>query len=70
MLAINSELDKLFGGSFTTLNFVEDLAAQSGIPSSNLTLINEEDTYAHNDPNGAYPANALLEHLVPFLAEL
>ena len=29
MLAINSELDKLFGGSFTTLNFVEDLAAQS-----------------------------------------
>ena len=70
MIAINSELDKLFGGSFTTLNFVEALAAQSGIPAENLTLINVEHSYAHNDPNGAYPTNALLENLGPFLKGL
>ena len=32
-----------------------------------MTLINEENTYAHNDPNGAYPTNAFVEALVPFL---
>lgn len=67
ILAINSELDKLAGGSFTTLNFAEDLAEQSHIPAGNVTLINEEETYAHNDPNGAYPTNAFVEALVPFL---
>ena len=67
ILAINSELDKLGGGSFTTLNFAEDLAEQSHIPAGNVTLINEEETYAHNDPNGAYPTNAFVEALVPFL---
>jgi pimeloyl-ACP methyl ester carboxylesterase len=67
ILAINSELDKDLGGGFTTLTFAEDLAKQSGIPMKNLTLINEEDTYAHNDPNGAYPTNAFVEALIPFL---
>ena len=67
ILAINSELDKLFGGGFTTLNFAEELAEQSHIPAGNVTLINEEETYAHNDPNGAYPTNAFVEALVPFL---
>jgi pimeloyl-ACP methyl ester carboxylesterase len=67
ILAINSELDKDLGGGFTTLTFAEDLAKQSGIPKENLTLINEEDTYAHNDPNGAYPTNAFVEALIPFL---
>ena len=70
ILAINSELDKHFGGGFTTLTFAEDLAAQSGIPNSNVTLINAENEYAHNDPNGAYPNNKLVEHLVPFLEGL
>ncbi len=70
ILAINSELDKDLGGGFTTLTFAEDLAEQSGIPKENLTLINEEDTYAHNDPNGAYPTNAFFEALVPFLKAL
>jgi pimeloyl-ACP methyl ester carboxylesterase len=70
ILAINSELDKLFGGGFTTLNFAEDLANQSHIPPENVTLINEENTYAHNDPNGAYPTNAFVEALVPFLKGL
>ncbi len=67
ILAINSELDKHFGGGFTTLTFAEDLAKQSKIPPENVTLINEENTYAHNDPNGAYPTNAFVEALVPFL---
>ena len=67
ILAINSELDKLFGGGFTTLDFAEELAAQSKIPAENVTLINEEETYAHNDPNSAYPTNAFVEALVPFL---
>ncbi len=67
ILAINSELDKLFGGGFTTLNFAQDLAEQSHIPLGQVTLINEEETYAHNDPNGAYPTNAFVEALVPFL---
>jgi len=68
ILAIDSELDKLFGGGGTTLNEAEILAAQSGIPNSNLTLIEEENSYAHNDPAGATPAdNEFFKHLVPFL---
>ncbi len=67
ILAINSELDKFAGGGFTTLNFAQELAEQSHIPMGQVTLINEEETYAHNDPNGAYPTNAFVEALVPFL---
>jgi hypothetical protein len=59
ILAINSELDKLFGGS--TLTAAEVLAEQSGIPHENLTLINVENTYAHNDPAGADPEGEGLE---------
>ena len=33
----------------------QQLAQQSGIPMSNLTLANYQSTYAHNDPAGAYP---------------
>ncbi len=43
------------------------LAAQSGIPASHLTLVDEHGTYAHNDPAGAYPHNVFFDHLVPFL---
>jgi hypothetical protein len=32
-----------------------------------VTLVNEENTYAHNDPNGGYPNNEFVAHLVPFL---
>ncbi len=70
ILAINTELDKKLGGGFTTLTFAEDLANQSHIPPEQVTLINEENTYAHNDPNGAYPTNAFVEALVPFLKGL
>jgi pimeloyl-ACP methyl ester carboxylesterase len=71
ILAIDSELDKLFGGEQTTLNEAEALAAQSGIPSSNLTLIEEKNTYAHNDPAGATPEdNEFFKHMVPYLEEI
>jgi pimeloyl-ACP methyl ester carboxylesterase len=43
------------------------LATQSHIPVSNLTLVNRQSTYAHNDPAGAYPDNAFFNQLVPFL---
>jgi pimeloyl-ACP methyl ester carboxylesterase len=71
ILAIDSELDEIFGGGQTTLTEAEQLAAQSGIPSSNLTLIEAESSYAHNDPAGATPANnEFFEHIVPFLEEI
>jgi pimeloyl-ACP methyl ester carboxylesterase len=46
------------------------LAAQSGIPMSNLTLANYQSTYSHNDPAGAYPNNAFFSRLVPFLGKV
>jgi pimeloyl-ACP methyl ester carboxylesterase len=68
ILAIDSELDKLFGGEQTTLTEAELLAKQSGIPESNLTLIEEKNSYAHNDPAGATPEiNEFFKHMVPFL---
>ncbi len=70
ILAISTELDKLLGKGFSTLTSAEILAEQSKIPSENLTLIDEEDTYAHNDPAGAYPENEFMNHLVPFLEGL
>lgn len=43
------------------------LAAQSGIPASNLLLIARPETYAHNDPNSAYPRNEFVDGLVRVL---
>jgi pimeloyl-ACP methyl ester carboxylesterase len=70
ILAISSELDKALGGSVLTA--AEVLAEQSGIPHENLTLIDKESEYAHNDPAAAEPAggiegNAFYAGLVPFL---
>ncbi len=65
ILAVDSELDKLLAGN--TLEAAELLAAQSGIPAANLTLIPEEATYAHNDPAGAFPDNEFFNKMVPFL---
>ena len=67
ILAIDSELDKKLLGPRASLIAAEVLAEQSGIPKQNLTLINEEETYAHNDPAGAYPKNAFFEALIPYL---
>jgi hypothetical protein len=44
------------------------LAKQSRIPSRNLTLVNRQGTYAHNDPAGAYPNNVFFRNLVAFLS--
>ncbi len=52
------------------LTAAQTLAAQSGIPSSNLTLVDEHTAYAHNDPAGAYPNNVFFDHLVPYLQKV
>jgi len=70
ILAINSELDTMFGEGFNTLKFAEGLAEQSAIPGGNVTLVDVRSSYAHNDPNGAYPNNEFVSHLVPFLEGL
>jgi pimeloyl-ACP methyl ester carboxylesterase len=46
------------------------LARQSGIPERQLTLVNRQSTYAHNDPSAASPDNEFLDNLVPFLATI
>ena len=46
------------------------LASQSHIPAGNLTLVNRQSTYSHNDPAGAYPTNAFFAELVPFLRRI
>ncbi len=46
------------------------LAAQSHIPKRNLTLVNRQSTYAHNDPAGAYPHNIFFNYLVAFLRKV
>jgi pimeloyl-ACP methyl ester carboxylesterase len=54
-------------GGQNVLTAAQQLAKQSHIPMRNLTLINRQSTYAHNDPAGAYPRNVFFAHLVPFL---
>jgi len=54
-------------GGEEVLQVAQLLAAQSHIPAKNLTLVNRQSTYSHNDPAGAYPVNAFFAHLVPFL---
>ena len=49
------------------LDAARTLAAQSRIPRRNLTLVNRQGTYAHNDPAGAYPHNDFFDNLMPFL---
>jgi pimeloyl-ACP methyl ester carboxylesterase len=80
ILAIDSELDKLFGGEQTTLTEAKLLAEQSGISTEEcsalttegcVTLIEEKNSYAHNDPAGATPEiNEFFKHMVPFLKEI
>ncbi len=57
-------------GGAGVLATTKALAAQSGIPQSNLTLADYSDTYAHNDPAGASPHNAFFSRLMPFLAKV
>jgi len=46
------------------------LANQSSIPLANLSLLDRHETYAHNDPAGAFPQNDFVDQLVPFLHHL
>jgi pimeloyl-ACP methyl ester carboxylesterase len=48
----------------------QQLAKQSHIPKRNLVLINRHNTYAHNDPAGAFPNDVFFDHLVPFLSRI
>jgi pimeloyl-ACP methyl ester carboxylesterase len=62
-----------FGARLGGAGVLEDariLAGQSHIPVSNLTLVDRQSTYSHNDPAGAYPNNAFFDHLVPFLKKV
>jgi hypothetical protein len=54
-------------GGAEILAEIRQLARQSGIASSHLTLIYRHAAYAHNDPAGAYPRNVFFSHLVTFL---
>ena len=57
-------------GGTRVLDAARALAQQSGLPASKLTLINRQGSYAHNDPAGAFPHNAFLDNLVPFLRKI
>src|SRR5262249_10405386 len=46
------------------------LASQSNIPPENLSLLDRHETYAHNDPAGAFPQNDFIDQLVPFLRQV
>jgi hypothetical protein len=48
----------------------QTLADQSGLPNREVTIVDRHNTYAHNDPNAAYPKNAFVSHLVPFLQRI
>jgi pimeloyl-ACP methyl ester carboxylesterase len=57
-------------GGQRVLDAATILANQSGIPLDHLTLVDRHDTYAHNDPNSAFPQNDFIDELVPFLAKI
>jgi pimeloyl-ACP methyl ester carboxylesterase len=57
-------------GGEKVLDATRALARQSHIPMHNLTLVNRQGTYSHNDPVGAYPNNIFFTHLVEFLRKL
>ena len=58
----------LFGTDGITA--LQTLASQSGIPSGNVTAIDEHAVYAHNDPIGAYPTNGCVPALRSFLSAI
>jgi hypothetical protein len=57
-------------GGQAVLDATKVLAQQSDIPMDNLTLVNRQSTYAHNDPAGAYPNNVFFQDLMPFLEKV
>ena len=57
-------------GGQAVLDAATQLAEQSHIPLRNLTLVNRQSTYSHNDPAGAYPDNVFFQYLVRFLGKV
>jgi len=57
-------------GGQRVLDAATALADQSKIPHANLVLVDRHETYAHNDPNSAFPQNDFLDELIPFLAKV
>jgi pimeloyl-ACP methyl ester carboxylesterase len=57
-------------GGQRVLDAATALANQSGIPDKQVTLVNRAATYAHNDPNSAFPKNVFVKKLVKFLAKI
>jgi hypothetical protein len=57
-------------GGQRVLDAATVLAHQSGIPDGQLTLVNRQDAYAHNDPSAASPNNEFLDNLIPFLTKV
>jgi pimeloyl-ACP methyl ester carboxylesterase len=58
-------------GAGRVLNGARLLAEQSGIPESELTLVDESDRLTHTDPMGVDTAqNPLVETLVPYLRDI
>jgi hypothetical protein len=55
-----------FGGT-RVLDDARALAQQSHIPNGQLTLVDRNGTYVHNDPAGAFPKNVFMSKLVKFL---
>jgi hypothetical protein len=49
---------------------VRALARQSHLPKGHLTLVDRHGSYASNDPAGAFPRDAFLAHLIPFLKQI
>jgi hypothetical protein len=54
-------------GGRAILSEAATLARQSHIPRRQVTLVDRHGTYAHNDPIGAFPRNAFVSRLIPFL---
>jgi hypothetical protein len=57
-------------GGQRVLDAAKALAQTAHIPKRNLKLVNRETTYAHNDPSAAYPKNAFIKRLIPFLRKI
>lgn len=57
-------------GGQRVLDAASNLAAQSGIPPAQVTLLDRHETYSHNDPNSAFPNNDFLDALLPYLSDV
>jgi pimeloyl-ACP methyl ester carboxylesterase len=57
-------------GGQDVLESARSLARRSGIPDRELTLVNREATYTHNDPSSASPENEFVDNLIPFLSRI